>query len=62
MKIIISLFALFVCNLSFALFAQSVEQKPNPRDTSFTPYQVWIKIKKEFPEAIIVNKLQQKVM
>jgi PelA/Pel-15E family pectate lyase len=26
-----------------------------PRDTSFTPYQAWIKIKKEFPQAQIVK-------
>jgi len=29
-------------------------QSSIPRDTSFTPYQAWIKIKKEFPEARIV--------
>ncbi len=31
------------------------EQKHIPRDTSFTPYQAWIKIRKEFPEAKIVE-------
>jgi acetyl esterase/lipase len=41
--------------LVFSLFAQSTEQKPIPCDTSFTPYQVWIKIKKEFPDAKIVK-------
>jgi len=36
------------------LFAQTIEQKPIPKDTSFTTYQAWIKIKNEFPGASIV--------
>jgi pectinesterase len=51
---------LLLVNLSFVLSAQTTEQKPIPRDTSFTPYQAWIKIKKEFPEAkIVVAKLPE---
>jgi len=37
------------------VFAQTIEQPSIPRDTSYTPYQALIKIKKEFPEAKIVN-------
>ena len=37
------------------LFAQLIRQKPIPQDTSFTPYQTWVKIKNEFPEAKIVK-------
>ena len=36
-------------------FGQTVDQKEIPRDTSYTPYQTWIKIKKEFPQAEIVK-------
>ena len=51
---------LLLINLSFAPFAQTIKQKPIPRDTSFTPYQAWIKIKKEFPQAkIILAKLPE---
>lgn len=35
--------------------AQKAETQVIPRDTSFTPYQAWIKIRKEFPEARIVK-------
>lgn len=37
------------------IFAQTLEYNPIPYDTSFTTYQAWIKIKKEFPEAKIVS-------
>jgi pectinesterase len=36
------------------VFAQMAGLKPVPRDTSFTAYQAWTKIVKEFPEAKIV--------
>jgi pectinesterase len=36
------------------VFAQTIEQPLIPCDTSITPYQSWIKIKKDFPEAKIV--------
>lgn len=35
--------------------AQQPVSQPFPRDTSFTPYQTWVKIKKEFPMAEIVQ-------
>lgn len=38
-----------------ALMAQKPNYKPVPRDTTFTPYMAWIKIKKEFPQAEIVK-------
>ena len=38
-----------------SLCAQPQEQKPIPRDTSFTPYQAWLKIRGEFPEAKTVR-------
>jgi len=31
--------------------------KPIPYDTSFTPYQAWIKIRKDFPQATIVEPI-----
>jgi acetyl esterase/lipase len=37
-----------------ALMAQKGSFQPIPRDTSFTPYSAWVKIKKEFPQAQIV--------
>ena len=36
---------------------QTIEQKEIPCDTSYTPYQTWLKIKKEFPRAEIVKPL-----
>lgn len=39
---------------SFSSLAQHADLKPIPRDTSYTPYQTWLKIKKEFPQATIV--------
>lgn len=41
--------------LSPEIFSQTSDQKSIPYDTSFTTYQAWIKIKKEFPEAKIVT-------
>ncbi|MEI6143786.1 MAG: hypothetical protein WCP85_31190, partial [Mariniphaga sp.] len=38
-------------------FGQTVEQNEIPRDTSYTPYQTWVKIRKEFPQAEIVKPL-----
>jgi acetyl esterase/lipase len=38
-----------------ALMAQNESIQPIPRDTSFTPYSAWMKIKKEFPQAQIVR-------
>ena len=37
------------------LMAQTIEQKAIPRDTTFTPYLAWIKLRKEFPQAKIVE-------
>ena len=42
-------------NHSGFVLKQFIEQTAISRDTSFTPYQAWIKIKKEFPEAKIVR-------
>ena len=38
-------------------FGQTIVQKEIPRDTSYTPYQTWVKIRKEFPKAEIVKPL-----
>ena len=55
---ILSSMVLFL--ISLGLFARSLEQQAIPRDTSFTSYQAWIKIKKDFPDATIVKpKLPQ---
>lgn len=48
-------FSLILFLLVPVLFAQTMEQPTIPRDTSFTPYQAWIKIKNEFPAAQIVK-------
>jgi pectinesterase len=37
------------------LFSPSSELRPIPRDTTFTPYLAWIRLKKEFPQAKIVE-------
>ncbi|MFA5972247.1 MAG: alpha/beta hydrolase [Lentimicrobiaceae bacterium] len=47
-------FSVILFFISPEIFAQTMEQKSFPYDTSFTTYQAWIKIKKEFPEAKIV--------
>lgn len=49
------LVAVILFSLFPGIFAQTIEQKPVPCDTTFTPYQAWIKIKNEYPEAQIVN-------
>lgn len=41
--------------ISIQDFAQSPEIQPIPRDTTYTPYQAWLKIKGEFPEVKIVR-------
>ncbi len=51
---------IFLGLLVFCLFetvvkAQLVNIDGIPRDTSFTPYMAWIKLKKEFPQAQIVR-------
>ena len=51
----ISLFLWAFCLLGFIANAQLVTIDGIPRDTSFTPYMAWIKIKKEFPQAQIVK-------
>ena len=53
MKTLRLIFLLLIC-VNFG-FAQSAEIDGIPRDTSFTPYSAWIKIKKNFPEAEIVK-------
>ena len=50
------IFALSILILSSGeLFSQPENEIVFPRDTSFTPYQAWIKIQKDFPEARIVQ-------
>lgn len=49
------LFSVILSLFSMVLFAQSIQTRPVPRDTSFTPYQAWIKIRNEFPDAKIVR-------
>ena len=41
--------------ISLGVFAQLNEPLSIPRDTSFTPYQAWLKIKDEFAKAEIVK-------
>lgn len=56
-------FSILLFLVSHHLFAQLMEPKSIPRDTSFTPYQAWIKIIKDFPEARIVkSQLPEGVM
>jgi len=43
------------CVLVFCLKGQDRGIKPVPHDTSFTPYQAWISIHNDFPEATIVK-------
>jgi acetyl esterase/lipase len=52
----ISLILLAFCLIGLVSNAQIVTIGGIPRDTSFTPYMAWIKIKKEFPEATIVKQ------
>ena len=50
------IFALSILILSsWELFSQPENEIVIPRDTTFTPYQAWIKIQKDFPEARIVR-------
>lgn len=50
------IFALSILILfSGELFSQPENRMVIQRDTSFTPYQAWIKIRKDFPEARIVK-------
>lgn len=51
----ISLILLAFCLLGLVSNAQLVTIDGIPRDTSFTPYMAWIKLKKEFPQAQIVR-------
>lgn len=51
----ISLLITLFCLISQVLLAQGGNGQVIPRDTSFTPYQAWIKIRKDFPEARIVK-------
>ncbi len=41
--------------LRYNLTNNTATQLSIPRDTSYTPYQTWLKIKKEFPQAKIVT-------
>ncbi len=49
------LFFIFLTIFPRLGFGQTVVQKEIPRDTSYTPYQTWVKIRKEFPQAEIVK-------
>ena len=51
----ISLIVFAFCLMGLVSNAQLVTIDGIPRDTSFTPYQAWIKLKKEFPQAQIVR-------
>lgn len=56
MNVFQKIFALSILSLfSGELFSQPENGFVFPRDTSFTPYQAWIKIQKDFPEARIVK-------
>ncbi len=60
MKNVTLLFSVINIIVFTSVSAHTTEQRPIPRDTSFTPYQAWLKIKKEFPEAkIVVAKLPE---
>jgi pectinesterase len=41
--------------VSFFAVGQNTELKPIPKDTSYTPYQTWLKIKRDFPQATIAK-------
>jgi pectinesterase len=47
--------SLIFCLTSQVLMAQVASGQVIPRDTTFTPYQAWIKVQKDFPEARIVE-------
>ena len=51
----ISLIVLAFCLIGLVSNAQLVTINGIPRDTSFTPYMAWVKLKKEFPQAQIVR-------
>lgn len=51
------LLLVILCLISLDVSAQGSDQKPIPRDTTFTPYLAWIKIRKEFPQAKIVEAI-----
>jgi len=56
MNVFQKIFALSILSLfSGELLSQPENGIVIPRDTSFTPYQAWIKIQKDFPEARIVK-------
>lgn len=46
---------LFFLLFSFTSIGQNIELKPIPKDTSYTPYQTWMKIKRDFPQATIAK-------
>ncbi len=48
-------FSVILFLLSPKIFAQGTEQKPFPADTSYSTYSAWLKIRKEFPKAKIVE-------
>lgn len=58
--------SLNICFLFLMLWSAigaGAQTQPIPRDTSFTPYMAWIKIKKEFPQTEIVKpKLPEGVL
>ena len=56
----ITLFALWLACLITVASASEKEQKPIPRDSSFTTYQTWMKLKKEFPQATIAEPILPK--
>ena len=49
---------LSICFFFLLLFAGTgvhAQSKPVPRDTSYTPYSAWVKIKKNYPNVTIVK-------
>lgn len=55
MKNIFLLVMVLILSFGIEVNAQTMDQKPIPRDSTFTPYLAWIKIRKEFPLAKIVE-------
>ena len=64
MRILFPFIVVLIAHFSFVQTIEETHRKPLkdiqnafPRDTSFTPYMAWIKIKKEFPQAQIVKPI-----
>jgi pectin methylesterase-like acyl-CoA thioesterase/acetyl esterase/lipase len=55
MKTICRFLVLLVVFSPILASGQTADIKPIPKDSSYTPYQTWLKIKRDFPQATIVT-------